>query len=428
MQSSPAACLPGAAPDGVIFYLAPEIPSASETFVFNEIAGLLKLGFEVRSFSVHRPRADIPVPAELDGRVRYLYTGPVWRDALAGLAGLASFGRHGLRSLGLLFSDMKACGLLRSAAWKLVFQFLAGARLAHTLKTEGARHLHVHFADVPAQIGMYAAHLAEVPFSITAHANDIFRNGLLLDRKVARAARTLTISEHNRSVLARMGMPPEKLALVRCAVDDIAAAPARPFEHRAIYRIGTLGRLVEKKGMDVLLRALARLPTDRYGVELVIGGDGPLRGDLETLARTLGIADRVRFVGAIAHREVAGWMRDLDVFVLACKRDRHGDMDGIPVVLMEAMAQYVPVVSTRLSGIPELVIDEETGLLARPDDPAELAEQLGRLLDEPRLRQQLAERAVAHVRREFSRETNLMRLVKATGIVAVFAVVGCDLL
>lgn len=429
---SPSVAMPAqrAAPglNGPIFYLAPEIPSASETFVSNEIVGLLKLGVEVHAASVHRPKSAVEVPADLAGRVRYLYSRPAWRGVLAGFSALLAFGRHGFRSLGMLFSDMKACGLSRPAAWKLAFQFLMAARLARDLKAAGCVHLHVHFADVPAQLGMYAAHLAGIPFTVTAHANDIFDDALLLERKAGRAARMLTISEYNKDFLIERGVPAEKLAVVRCAVDRVAAHPAVPFERRAGYRIGTLGRLVEKKGMDVLLRAFALLPQRPYSLELVIGGDGPLRSELEALAAALGLSDKVRFAGAIRPGDVAEWMRGLDLFVLACKQDRNGDMDGIPVVLMEAMAQHVPVVSTRLSGIPELVIHDQTGLLAQPADPHDLAKQIDCMLEAPPLRQRLTQQAAAHVEREFSRNVNLMRLIKAFGLAAVSVMAACELL
>jgi glycosyltransferase involved in cell wall biosynthesis len=136
-----------------------------------------------------------------------------------------------------------------------------------------------------------------------------------------------------------------------------------------------------------------------------------LRTKLEAQAHELGIAHKVRFVGPIGHADVTAWLRGLDVFALPCRQDSNGDMDGIPVVLMEAMSQRVPVVSTRLSGIPELVVHDETGLLATPADPQSLAAQLRRLLDSPQLRASLAAAAARHVQAEFDQEVNLDRLL-----------------
>jgi glycosyltransferase involved in cell wall biosynthesis len=245
-----------------------------------------------------------------------------------------------------------------------------------------------------------------------AHANDIFERGLLLPRKALRAKKLLTISEHNRRYLEQLGVASGKLAVVRCGV-SFAAAPVLPKpSFRSRYRIGTLGRLVEKKGMDVLLRAIAELRQKPYAIELAVAGDGPMHAELAALAASLGLGEIVRFEGSLSHSQVATWMRSLDLFVLACKADSNGDMDGIPVVLMEAMSQSIPVVSTRLSGIPELIRHEETGLLAQPGDPLDLANQIDRLLAFPELRQRLAVHAVAHVEAEFGRNVNLDRLLE----------------
>jgi colanic acid/amylovoran biosynthesis glycosyltransferase len=126
----------------------------------------------------------------------------------------------------------------------------------------------------------------------------------------------------------------------------------------------------------------------------------------------IGVEDSVQFVGALEHGSVPEWLRSLDVFAVACKKDSMGDMDGIPVVLMEAMSQRVPVISTRLSGIPELVIHNETGLLAEPGSPPALAAELRRLLGAPALRERLSSAAVRHLVAEFGQEVNLDRLMK----------------
>jgi len=192
----------------------------------------------------------------------------------------------------------------------------------------------------------------------------------------------------------------------------VPRSDAVSFEDKARYRIGTLGRLVEKKGVDDLLRAVALLAKAGVAVDLDIAGDGPLREQLEALARELGVLDQVTFIGSLDHTAVAAWLRSLDVFALACKADANGDMDGIPVVLMEAMSQRVPVVSTRLSGIPELVVHRETGLLGEPADPQGLADALQLLLRDHDLRQRLADAAARHVEAEFGQSVNVDRLIR----------------
>jgi glycosyltransferase involved in cell wall biosynthesis len=126
----------------------------------------------------------------------------------------------------------------------------------------------------------------------------------------------------------------------------------------------------------------------------------------------------VRFIGSIPHNKVQDWIKTLDIFVLACKRDSRGDMDGIPVVLMEAMSQGVPVISSRISGIPELIIDNETGLLVEPDNFHDLAHKIDQLLSSPKRRKTLAACALKHVETEFSRGVNLDRLIEHFGLLA----------
>ena len=389
-----------------IAYLAPEIPALSATFVYEELHALERRGVRVVPISVHLPGVVAKGEEALAGRTAVVYDRAKWKIALMGLLLFPLQARPAL-ALAQLWKDMRQCGLASSNAWKLMFQCLAAVRVATLLRQNACEHLHIHFAHVPTQIGMYAAALAGVPFSVMAHANDIFERGLLLVQKAERSKKFLTISNHNLAYLQSLGLPEEKLAVVRCGVSfQPPSALPEPVE-RPVYRIGTLGRLVEKKGVDVLLRALVGVEN----VQLSVAGDGPLLAELQELSAELGLADRVSFLGGLSHREVAAWLLGLDVFVLACKQDRNGDMDGIPVVLMEAMSQGVPVISTRLSGIPELVIDGQTGLLAQPGDAGDLQHRLVELLSSVALRGRLAQAAEAYVRQEFGQSANIDRLL-----------------
>jgi len=395
----------------VVAYLSPQLPSLSETFVYEELLGVLDRGISVLPVSVHRARAAPPgAPARRLPPVHCLYGRTPLVEAAAALLRLPSHLPRLPRALRWLASDLRETGLHRAAGWKLLYQFCAGIKLAGLLIEHRCQHLHVHFAHVPAQIAMYASALSGVPYTVTAHANDIFQRGHLLRQKAERAKRVVAISEFNRDFLQRCGVPPAKVSVVRCGPSFQAAQP-QPRASAAVPCIGTLGRLVEKKGMDVLIEAIAELHRRAVPVRLAIAGEGPCRGALEAKVRELGLQAQVQFAGALAHAEVAAWMRSLDVFALASKPDKDGDMDGIPVVLVEAMSQAVPVVSTRLSGIPELVVHDRTGLLAEPADPVDLADQLERLLRSQPLRETLTRNAVAHVKTEFGREVNLDRLI-----------------
>jgi glycosyltransferase involved in cell wall biosynthesis len=163
-----------------------------------------------------------------------------------------------------------------------------------------------------------------------------------------------------------------------------------------------VGRLVEKKGVDILIRSVALLKQRGYDMRLTIGGSGPLDGELKLLARTLGLDDEVLFLGALPHSEVADYIKGLDVFTLSCKKDKQGDMDGIPVVLMEAMLAGVPVISTQISGIPELVINNDTGLCVAPSNEVVLAEAIAEIVNKRGLAKLMVKQAIKRVNDQFS--------------------------
>jgi colanic acid/amylovoran biosynthesis glycosyltransferase len=395
----------------IIAYLAPEIPALSATFVYEEIYGLERRGFRLVPYSVHLPDNPAEGQGSLADRVTVLYGGRPLIELLQGLAGWPLLGVRAVLGLRYLMMDMVEFGVFRFGSWKLVYQFLAGVRLARHMQKESCAHLHIHFAHVPTQIGMYASVLSGIPFTVTAHANDIFERGVLLKTKAARARKFFTISEHNVRHLRALGIPAAQLAIVRCGVSlaSVASPVGRPVQGGVVH-IGSLGRMVEKKGFDVLIEAVGQLKQRGHAVVLHIAGDGPLRDELLALVQTRKVAQEVLFEGSMPHSKVSAWMKGLDIFALACRQDSAGDMDGIPVVLMEAMSQALPVISTRLSGIPELVVHEQTGLLAEPGNATDLAEQLERLITSGLLREQLARRAFDFVKGEFSQELNLDRL------------------
>jgi colanic acid/amylovoran biosynthesis glycosyltransferase len=392
-----------------IAYMAPEIPALSATFVYEELLALERRGFTVLPLSVHHPAESARGQEHLSGRCITVYDSPKWRVALSGFWRLPVL--PGLRSaLGWLIEDFHSVGLSDTAV-KLLFHFLAGAKVAYIMRRSEVSHLHIHFAHVPTQIGMYAAALSGIPFTVMAHANDIFERGNLLGAKARRSKKFLTISEFNKTYLLNKGVAALDIAVVRCGVSFPMLERRLTFEFSGRPRIGTLGRLVEKKGMDVLLRAVALLRDLGQDLELIIAGTGPLRSKLEAMVDELKLKNSVRFDGGLAHHEVLPWLHRLDLFVLACKSDSNGDMDGIPVVLMEAMSQRVPVISTRLSGIPELVIDGQTGLLAQPGDEFDLAEKLLAMLRSTETRTRFAMAGEQHVRTEFGQDVNLDRLI-----------------
>jgi glycosyltransferase involved in cell wall biosynthesis len=392
----------------VVAYLSSEIPSTSATFVYREILEVEKQGHRVVPFTLRRAE-HLAVEAhaqELATRVTTLYERP--------LRGLGRIVRqttaHPVRvaaACGALFMDLRVTAV---GNWpKLLFKFLAGIALARRLNVAGCEHLHIHFAHAPATVGMYGAYAAGIPFSVTAHANDIYENAELLAAKVRRARPFVTISEFNRRHLLKL-FPDARIEVVRCGIGAEAVAPACPENRRApdepLHIVG-VGRLVPKKGFDILLCALEQLEAWGIPWRCTLAGGGPEAENLHARAKDLRLpAKRLAFIGPQPPRDVANLLASADVFSLPCRKDENGDVDGIPVVLMEAMALGVPCISTALSGIPELIVHGETGLLVAPGDILGLARALRWMAAEPDAARMLARRARRFVWREFSRERN----------------------
>jgi colanic acid/amylovoran biosynthesis glycosyltransferase len=257
---------------------------------------------------------------------------------------------------------------------------------AWRLRRTGVTHVHAHFASTTADCAAIVAGTLAVPFSFTAHAYDIYsttprlRNDTLA-WKVGHAARVIAVSAFGAELL-RAFLPGEERGRVRTVhvgipLELFQLSPWPPDEGK--LRLLCVARWCEKKGLDTLLDACALLRDRGVAFELRLFGDGPLRDALTAQWRRLDLARWVTLGGPIAQEEVAREMRSCHVFVLPCRRDRSGDMDGIPTVFMEAMATGRPVVSCGISGIAELVRPEETGLLAAPDDAGGIADALTRL-------------------------------------------------
>jgi glycosyltransferase involved in cell wall biosynthesis len=394
-----------------ILYLSSVLPKRSETFVYREVLGLQALGVDVGVASLYPPEKNLGEPA-LDAMASGVVT--VYEGGHARLLkdAFSYFFRHPLRAsaaMALAKMDAFAAGDIRLRDRpKVVFQGLAGLALARRIGGRGYGRLHVHMAHAAATVGMYAARALGIPFSFTGHAADLFRERCLLKQKLRRAAFVACISEWHREWYRTIfDRPDADYPVIRCGVD----VPDAPFPSSATppLRLLGLGRLVPKKGFDVLVRACRILADDGIALECVIAGDGPEAENLKALAAGL----PVTFPGAVANRDVPSLLAGTDVFVLPCQISHDGDRDGIPVVLMEAMAHGICAVSGDLPTIRELIADAATGCLVPPGDAHALADRLRRLALDPVHRGNLAAAGRARVQEEFSSEKNLGRILSA---------------
>ena len=384
-----------------IAYLASRYPAVSHTFIEREVRGLRRRGAEVTTFAI-RPTSSEDLRTDVDQEeaattvaVLPATAGQVLDAHLAALR--ASPGRY-LRTL--LRALRLSGGGLRSTLWQL-FYFAEAGLLWRALDGRGIRHVHAHFANVASDVALLGAALGGPgwSWSFTMHGPTEFDDvtAYRLREKVRDARFVACIGDYCRSQLMKLVEPElwPKLSIVRCGVDAARFVPVDRTGRGGPLQLLCLGRLVPDKGQGVLVEAVAQLVERGIDVRLTLAGDGPDRAALERRVRDLGLADAVRFVGAVGQDRVLELYAEADVFCLA------SFAEGIPVVLMEAMARGLPVVTTRIMGVPELVLDGSTGLLVAPGRAAPLATAIETLAADPDRRARLGQAAATFVADEF---------------------------
>jgi glycosyltransferase involved in cell wall biosynthesis len=394
-----------------VLYVLKRFPRLSETFILREILGLEATGVQVLVDALLPPEQGPTHPelAALRARVRYVPRHPRLRDRTVLGAHARMAARHPLRWFALAIRSR------RDGTWR---RFVQAGLVASRIRSDGAGHVHAHFATAACEVATMAARLAGVTCSVTAHAKDIYHrdNTPHLARRLAGAHTVVTVSAHNvahlNGVLSVGGRSPD----VRHIANGVPLGPAA--DPTASLTLLSVARLVPKKGIDLLLEAAALLLERHPHLQVDIVGDGPLREDLTAQIERLGLIGRVRLLGVATTSEVLSAMTAARAVVLPCRIDVDGDRDGMPTVLVEALARGVPVVSTDVVGIGELVIDGETGLLVGPEDAQGLAEALDRLLVDPVLAARLGDAGRTLVRERFLPEDSTRALVD------VFATAG----
>ncbi len=397
-----------------IAYMMSRFPKITETFILYEILELERRGVAVEIFPLLREREHTvhPEAKRLLPRVRF-------QPFLSGrilAANLRALVRKPRRYIGVL------CEVLWGTRRSL--NFLAGAvgvfpksvLMAEDMQQLGVTHVHAHFANHPALAALIIHRLSGLPFSFTAHGSDIHIDQTMFDRKLAAAAFAVTVCRYNvefladrfgdwvrkRLIVLPCGTDPEVFAPDRHIVAD--AAPARPFS------LVCVAALREVKGHRVLIGACQLLQDRGIAFECRMVGDGPLRKDITERISAAGLEDCVILEGSLPRPEVSRAMQTADVVVLPSILGSRGDREGIPVVLMEAMACGRPVVSSRQSGIPELVVDGVVGFLCPPGDTIAFADALQRLAGDPDLRRRMGAAGRSQILQYFDLRQNATRL------------------
>jgi glycosyltransferase involved in cell wall biosynthesis len=388
-------------------------PRLSEAFIAQEIAALERRGLDILIVSLRQPTDDRlhPVHREIKAPVRYLPE-YLWREPLRVLRAwwaVRKFSTYA-KARAQWLRDLR-----RDPTPNRIRRFGQALVLAAELPADITR-LHAHFLHTPASVARYCAVLRALPWSGSAHAKDIWTTPEWeMREKLADCEWLVTCTRTNRDHLAALA-PPGRVELVYHGVDLVRFPPHRIVRGASDGRdprhpvvVLSVARLVEKKGTDVLLDALARLPAG-LNWRLVHVGGGPLKQAMQRRARKLGIAERISWRGALPQDELLLEYRKTDLFALACRIARDGDRDGLPNVLAEAQSQGLACVATRVSAIPELIREDSTGVLVNAADTVAFAAALEALITDPARRRMLGDAGQARLRAEFALEANLERL------------------
>jgi glycosyltransferase involved in cell wall biosynthesis len=378
-----------------VTYIIPEYPTVTQTFVLQEVQSLVEAGWEVAVF---------PLRA-CDGARSSSYTllrtanGP-WHLSRILAAGLL---RCPFAVLRLLVGNI---GVVRPRL--IIRQMYALVKaLELTAQLEQTRHgklIHAHFAGRCADVARYATALARgrYVYSVTVHAADVYRPDSvhLLAKRLEGAALVVSVSKHALRYLEAAALRLRRTAVIHCGVAT-ARSTARIVSNRRTPSVLTVARFVDKKGWWTVLDAAKRLAGTGLTFRWQVVGDGPLLGRFRVAMRQMGLESHLEILGALSHEQTLATIAGASVFVLPCQRTKDGDMDGIPVVLMEAMERGITVITTPIAGIPELVEDGVTGLLVPEKDSAAVADAVARVLSHPDLMKSLTAAARQWVDLEF---------------------------
>lgn len=382
-------------------YLFERFPSFTQTFCYREAAEMCRQAGGVPIYSIRRPR-DLPAdcPKDLADRVQYL------------------------PEPGELGQEMRTGRMLGRYPWPVIWQIrswgkrpakarlLEAAWLGPKLRAAGVRHVHAHFAGIAARTAFWLKKFYGIRFSFTGHANDMFCDSgspVALAELVGAADFVVAVSDFSRDWLCRK-VPGHEGKIHRIYNGmDLGRFPAQPKPPGA-PRLVAVGRYIEKKGFADLIAACAILRKKNLEFSCAIIGGGPLDESLRQLVRDLGVGDCVDLTGPLPQEEVRRRLGEASLFVLPCATEADGGMDTLPTVIVEAMAASLPVISTRLAAIPEMVDHEVTGLMVGERQPDELAKAIAEILHNPALGQRFGKAGRALAVEKFSSEPTVANL------------------
>jgi glycosyltransferase involved in cell wall biosynthesis len=411
--------------DSHVVYILRSYPRLSQTFILNELLALERLGLRLQIFPIINPHEALVQHdvARLRAPAHYLETALARsRRAIVmeHLLVAASAPRRYLSTLAFVLRRRHlAAGYATASRFTC---FVEAVYLARILRRQASdadppARVHSHFAHDPTLIALLVKRLTGLPYSFTAHARDVFQvPPSALAERIREADAVLTCCQSNLEYLSELA-PAErrKLQVMRYGIDLATFRPAEP-PRGDVPLVISIGRLVEKKGFGDLIAACRILKDQGLRFRCVVYGEGPLRDELVEAVTSLGVTGVMTFAGARTQQELQALLKQAHVFALTpCVTD-DGDRDGVPNAMLEAMACGLPVVTTTVAGIPEVIVHGQNGLLSEPHDVPRIADNLAAVLADPSLRSSLGSRARGEVVANFDREANARRLASVLGV------------
>jgi len=394
-------------------YLTNFFPSLTETFIYREVMEIRRRGIDVRTYSLRSPASSwMSVEAtELKEATSYLLPVPVV-DLLRSHA--AFFLRYPARYLTCLWKMVSPPHTRMKDRVRSLMHFGEGVVLAKRMRRDGIGHIHAHYASQSASVARVVHLLTGIPYSFTGHAHDIWHDRLLIPQKLDEAVFVATCSSFGRHWLSKQASRDvsDKIHVVYHGLDTRKFVWPEDETSREKDLVVSVGSLGETKGFPDLIRACAILRDQGKFVRCGIVGEGPLRRELETLIEEYGLNDRVELTGAVSQERIMEYYHRAWVFALPCVTADDGRQDGIPNVLMEAMATGVPVVTTGATAQSELIDNGIHGILIPPHSPVALASAIRRLCDDEPLRERIRTAARRKMEEEFDNRITIEPLLK----------------
>jgi colanic acid/amylovoran biosynthesis glycosyltransferase len=400
-------------PNTRVAYILSRFPVLTETFVIAEIQELRTRGVDVEVFSLKQPVPGETYHKNTEALIKtthyypYVFSSAVWKGLFYYLINKPLVCLNILKEI-IRTHVKNSLQLLKTLA--VIPKTFA---IAKALNDSGINRIHAHWATVPATSAWIAAKLNDIPYTFTAHAWDIFESDTMLEEKIRDAEKVVTISDYNKTYLLEKypALKPDKITVVHCGV-DLGKFAALPHDRKELLTILSIGRLTEKKGFDVLLEACRILKDRNVHFQCrIVYVSGDYEEEIFRRYKTLDLRETVHFIPGLPQEGIIEEYSKADCFVLPSVIAGSRDRDGIPVVILEALAMELPVVTTPVSGIPEVIKDSETGLLVEPGSAEQLAESIERICRDKELSRKLGKAGRDFVNREFEISSCVDRLL-----------------